>query len=151
MSKQRLYRSKTSRVIGGVSGGIGEFFDIDPVIIRIVFVLLTIFGGSGILIYFIMWIVVPDNPSGGSGFASSEPYTPQDAPEKEEHTEDQKFSRRSRGSLIGGTILIGIGSLVLADRFFPNFYFSDFWPVVLIAVGVVLIVNALNRKNTAPV
>lgn len=151
MSKARLYRSKSSRVIGGVSGGIGEFFDIDPVIIRIIFVLLTIFGGSGILIYVIMWIVIPENPTGGSNFTQPETNTPFQDSDTEQHAENNKFVRRSKGSLIGGVILIGIGTLVLADKFFPVFYIGDFWPIILIAVGIVLIGNSLNRKNIASV
>ena len=60
MEKNRLYRIVNGRVIGGVAGGIAEYFNIDPTIIRIPFILLTIFGGGGVLIYIVMWIVVPE-------------------------------------------------------------------------------------------
>ena len=59
LSGARLYRSETNRVIAGVCGGLGEYFNIDPIIIRIIFILITIFGGSGILIYIILWLVIP--------------------------------------------------------------------------------------------
>lgn len=56
---KRLYRSETNKVLGGVCGGIGEYFSLDPVIIRLAFVIFTLMGGSGILLYLILWIVVP--------------------------------------------------------------------------------------------
>ena len=60
---KRLYRSSTSKMIAGVSGGLAEYFDIDPVIIRLIFVLLAVAGGgSGIPIYIILWIALPLRP-----------------------------------------------------------------------------------------
>lgn len=58
-SFKKLYRSETNRVLAGVAGGIGEYFTIDPTLIRLLFVLLTIFGGGGILLYIILWILIP--------------------------------------------------------------------------------------------
>ena len=60
MAKQ-LYRSTTDKMIAGVCGGLAEYFAIDPVIVRIVAVVL-LFGGPGFLAYVILWIVVPPNP-----------------------------------------------------------------------------------------
>lgn len=61
MEPKRLLRSNTNRVIGGVCGGIGEYFTIDPVIARIIFVLTAIFG-AGFLVYIILWIMMPESP-----------------------------------------------------------------------------------------
>ena|ERR1017187_9763208 len=61
---KRLYRSSTERKIAGVCGGLAEYFDIDPVIMRLIFVFLLLLGvGPIILVYIIFWIVVPENPS----------------------------------------------------------------------------------------
>lgn len=57
---KRLYRSTDQRMIYGVCGGIGEFFDVDPNIIRVIFALLLLFGGSGILLYVALAIILPD-------------------------------------------------------------------------------------------
>lgn len=57
--KRRLYRSPDSRVIAGVCGGLGAYFNIDPVILRIIFVLLLFVNGVGLLAYIILWIAVP--------------------------------------------------------------------------------------------
>jgi len=57
---KRLYRSKKNRVIAGVCGGIGEYFNIDPTLIRLIWILLVFAGGSGILAYIIAWIIIPE-------------------------------------------------------------------------------------------
>ncbi|MDX1902176.1 MAG: PspC domain-containing protein [Gammaproteobacteria bacterium] len=58
----KLYRSRTERMIAGVCGGLAEHFQIDPTWIRLLFVLFFFLGGSALLIYFIMWIIVPLKP-----------------------------------------------------------------------------------------
>jgi phage shock protein C len=55
----RLYRSRTQKMIAGVSGGLGEYFDVDPVLIRLLFVVTTFVSGVGLLAYVVLWIVVP--------------------------------------------------------------------------------------------
>ncbi len=57
---KRLRRSRSNRMIGGVCGGLGDYFDVDPTIIRLVLIGFTLFGGSGILLYIIAWILMPD-------------------------------------------------------------------------------------------
>ncbi len=56
---KRLYRSRKDKILGGVCGGIAEYFNIDPVIIRLLWILLIFVGGSGILAYIIAWIIIP--------------------------------------------------------------------------------------------
>jgi phage shock protein PspC (stress-responsive transcriptional regulator) len=61
---KRLYRSKTDRMIAGVCGGLAEYFNVDPVIIRIIALILLLPGGlPGIIPYVILWIVVPEKPT----------------------------------------------------------------------------------------
>jgi phage shock protein C len=64
----RLTRSKQEKMIAGVCGGLGEYFAIDPVIVRLIFVLGTLTTGIGLLVYPILWLVMP---SGGSGPAAA--------------------------------------------------------------------------------
>ncbi|MFC2150875.1 PspC domain-containing protein [Calditrichota bacterium] len=59
---KRLYRSDEDRIIAGVCGGFGEYFSIDPVIIRLIWIVLVLYGGAGLLAYFIFWIFVPRKP-----------------------------------------------------------------------------------------
>ena len=57
-TSKKLFRSSTNKVIAGVCGGIGEYFDIDPTIVRIVWALCIVIGGMGVLAYLIMWIIM---------------------------------------------------------------------------------------------
>lgn len=57
---RRLYRSRQERKLAGVCGGLGVYFDLDPVFLRLVFLLSILFGGLGVLAYLVMWILVPE-------------------------------------------------------------------------------------------
>jgi phage shock protein PspC (stress-responsive transcriptional regulator) len=61
MAKQ-LFRSRKNRRIAGVCGGLGEHFDMDPIFIRAIFLVSLFFGGLGLLVYIILWILMPDAP-----------------------------------------------------------------------------------------
>jgi phage shock protein C len=63
MSKQ-LYRSRTNRKIAGVCGGLGEYMNLDPTIIRLIWVLLILCAGTGLLAYLIAALIIPENPNG---------------------------------------------------------------------------------------
>jgi phage shock protein C len=60
---KKLYRSLKDRKIAGVCGGIGEYFDTDPTLIRLLAVAFVLAGGSGILAYILAWIIVPEAPA----------------------------------------------------------------------------------------
>ena len=57
---KRLYRSKKERIIGGVCGGIAEYFNVDPTLIRLFWILIIFLGGAGILAYLLAWIIIPE-------------------------------------------------------------------------------------------
>jgi phage shock protein C len=59
---RKLYRSKTNRKLAGVCGGLAQYFNIDATLIRVLFVLLAVLGGSGLVLYLAMWIIVPKEP-----------------------------------------------------------------------------------------
>lgn len=63
--KKQLRRSTENKVIAGVCGGIAEYFDIDPTLIRLAWVLFCALGGSGVLAYIIAAIIIPEAPAGG--------------------------------------------------------------------------------------
>ncbi len=62
MAEKKLVRSTTDKMVAGVCGGLAEYFDIDPTLVRALFVIVTLLGGSGILIYIILWLVMPEGP-----------------------------------------------------------------------------------------
>ena len=58
--EKRLYRSRSDRTLAGICGGIAEYFGWDPTLVRVGWIILTLLGGSGILLYLIMWLVMPE-------------------------------------------------------------------------------------------
>jgi phage shock protein PspC (stress-responsive transcriptional regulator) len=173
-TSKRLYRSRTDSVIAGVSGGLAKYLSIDPIIVRVMFVVLAIFGGGGVLIYIIAWIAVPLEPfetyfnsssysraappdpatSGatGSEFTSTEKTNSEFDntilnPEEEMRRKHTERNERNEGSLIGGIILITLGILFLAGQFIPSINFGDLWPVLLIVVGILIIFGRTRNSR----
>jgi phage shock protein C len=61
-SDNRLYRSRSDRMVAGVCGGLAKYFNVDPTLVRLVFVVLALAGGPGLLLYLVMWIITPIEP-----------------------------------------------------------------------------------------
>jgi phage shock protein PspC (stress-responsive transcriptional regulator) len=59
---RKLYRSRSDRKLAGVCGGLAQYFNLDATLIRVLFVVLAVLGGSGLVIYLLMWILVPEEP-----------------------------------------------------------------------------------------
>lgn len=76
--EKRPYRSRTDRMVGGVCGGLGHYFNVDPSLVRLAFVVLLVFGGSGFLLYLILWVILPEE---GRTYTSSEEATRANAQE----------------------------------------------------------------------
>lgn len=66
-STKKLYRAQQERIVAGVAGGLGEYFNIDPVLVRIIFVALALVHGLGILLYVLFWLIVPNQDGGNIG------------------------------------------------------------------------------------
>lgn len=140
--KEKLYRSRKQKIIAGVAGGLADYFNIDPVIIRIVFVVLTILHGSGILIYFILWIAIPEEP-----FDVAYDINSNNQNEAENiNTNDYPTKKNSSSPrFITGIILIFIGVAFLLNNLIPSFDLSDIFPYMLILAGVLLISNSIKK------
>lgn len=96
MEPRRLYRSREDRWIAGVCGGLGRFFGIDPMPVRIGFIILSFWQGVGVLIYLIMLLIVPEEPASQ---IVTDPHIPQ------EHGADDPEARRVR--ILGVILLLG--------------------------------------------
>mgnify|MGYP001819505562 CR=1 FL=1 len=66
---KKLYRSTKNRMLAGVCGGLAEYFELDPTIIRVLFVLVSVFAGGGILVYIILWLLIPQEPQAAEDVA----------------------------------------------------------------------------------
>ena len=122
---RRLYRSRHDRLIAGVCGGLGQYFDVDPVLVRLVFVVLFFASGLGLLAYIVLALVVPERPAGE---AEPEPTSP---------------VQLERARLIAALLLIGLGGLLLASNLdlIRWSQVQRFWPVLLIALGAALLLR----------
>lgn len=136
---KRIYRSRTQRVIGGVCGGLGEYFNVDPVIVRVIWFILLL-GGVGLIAYIIAWIVIPIEPEGGYVV-------------EENKVEKKKSNGNPR--IFWGTVLIVLGVFFFIREmwYFGNvieqiarFVWRYFFPAFLIALGVYIIAN--TKKNS---
>lgn len=122
----RLTRSRQDRVIAGVCGGLGHYFNLDPVLVRVGFVALTLAAGAGILIYILAAIILPE--------ASLE----------EDHARSD-VATVSQGRLIFGGLLILVGAFLLMREIFPWFSDQVIWATVLIALGLAVVLKGTQR------
>lgn len=114
-----IRRSRDDKVIAGVCGGLGRSFGIDPIWFRLAFVVLTVGGGAGVLLYILAWIIIPEQ-------GENEVLAPRSAVLAKD------------GPLIGGALLVGVGLMLLLDNVFPWFD-RVMWPSLVIVAGIGLI------------
>lgn len=136
-----LYRSETNRVLGGVCGGLGEVFNIDPTLVRILFVLAALFGGSGILFYLVLWVVIPARSKVSN---TSDENIRENINEMKEkvRTFSKDFGVSGKNKHSGaGIVLLVLGIIFLLSNFgyMHWFNFARLWPVFLILFGFLMI------------
>jgi phage shock protein C len=135
---RRLYRSRTESVIGGVCGGVAEYLDVDPSIVRILWAILgLVTGGIFVVLYVVMWIVVPEAPGAESGAAPSA--TSPAAPVRRRGS--------GSGSLVLGLILVAVGAYFLIRQYLPQIDTDLLWPIGLVLLGVVLVAASLRKER----
>jgi phage shock protein C len=149
MQRQGLYRSRKDKVFGGVAGGIARSLNTDPAIVRLIFALMVIVAGGGVLLYLILWIAIPEEPLEfyqESGAAGSENTVNETATQDSPTPKPYYPPRRNNGTLIVGIIFIAVGALFLADRYLPNIHihFHDFWPLIIVFAGIALIASSFT-------
>lgn len=145
---ERLYRSRKNKLLGGVASGLAKYANIDPIIVRIIFIIITFLNGLGFLLYIVLWIVIPEENITGQPEPKQESFSESakvDNPEASATT--NKIRERGNGRVFVGIVLIGLGFIFLVERFFPYFDFEDILPMVLVAVGLLLVVNTFKNKK----
>jgi phage shock protein C len=140
---ERLYRSRTDRILAGVCGGLAERLGVDPSLIRIAWAVLALATAvvPFVVLYVVMAVIVPERPAGVVGSASSG--------EGERPAEGGAPSGRARSedlAVLLGAGLVVVGLVVLLDRWFwIRVDWQLVWPAVLIVIGVLLILQTLRR------
>lgn len=153
---RRLYRSRREEMISGVAGGVAEYLDLDPSIVRVVWaVLALITGGVFFIVYVVMWIVVPQAPDGpeiagatGADPGAAGPSSGWVPPSGWAAQSGRRAHRHSGGgSWVLGLILIGLGSYFLAREYLPDLDLDRLWPLGLVVLGLLFIVVAIRRRD----
>lgn len=156
---KKLYKSRKDKMIAGVSGGLAEYFDIDPVIIRAAFILAAFAWGLSILLYIVLWIIVPykkleplgfDRDGNPIGIEVQDPIgndgNDEDEVDIEQCVQEDIAKQRARRRTFFGIALILIGILFLIDKIFPDFDFSNYWPVLLLILGAYILLKSKKSE-----
>jgi phage shock protein C len=165
--RERLYRSRSDRMIFGVAGGMADWLDLDPSLVRLVWALLVVAGGVGLLLYIIAAIVIPEEPIGaavtaagavpgaavdagpdaaaGMASAAGADATGNDWHARREAHRAARAQRSGNGAMIFGVVLIILGAWFLVDRYL-NIDSALLLPGVLIVLGGALVVGAMSRS-----
>jgi phage shock protein C len=114
-------------VIAGVCGGLGRYFNTDAVWFRLGFVVLTIAGGAGLLIYLIAWLIIPEAAPG-------------------ESLESGPTDIGAQGPVVAGVALVGLGLMLLFNTMVPWFD-RVMWPLAVIAAGTGLLYLGSRREH----
>ena len=141
-ARPQLRRSRTDKILGGVNGGLAEYSGIDPLLWRVGFVALAFAGGTGVLVYLLLWLLMPAGPYGDAPAAVA--------------GRPGKAAKRPAGprspvpGITMAAVLIVIGLLVMVDRFTPlELHPRAFAGSALLVVGLGLIAAAFSRGRTA--
>jgi len=134
--KRRLYRNQTNKVIAGVCSGLGEYLNVDTIVVRLIWILLTLFGGAGVIAYILAYFIIPAKP-----IEIGDPISPQ----------IHDFT----GARIFGIIFVGAGIVILLDNL-DILSFHRWWhmswefvfPGLLILAGIYFLTKRNNISTT---
>lgn len=154
---RKMYRSQTNRMVAGVCGGLGEYLSVDPVFIRLFFVLLTLGQGAGVLIYLILWFVLPSAEVAGAGETISE-HAQQGAAEFADRAREMgqelresAMSPNPQSRLFVGLILILVGGVFLLRNlnivWLQWLNFSVLWPILLVLGGLLMLFRGIQTEG----
>ena len=144
---KKLYRSKTNRIIFGICGGLGEYFKMDPLIFRILFILLGLLQGIGILLYLILAFVIPGGTDNTAGEEQDKDFVEKISKNArglaDEVTDKNSWLSSPRNML--GLIILIIGLMLLTQSLFPGVFVGTFiaiiLPLAIIIVGAAFIIK----------
>ena len=145
MENIKLYRSNSDRMVGGVCGGLGTFLNIDPIFVRLLFVLLLFGSEFGFILYLLLWIIIPEE---GKAYGFKDDSLGDKVKSMGDDIQQAVTQPHPQAGIIMGVGLIVIGGFLFLDNLnlsWMNWIDLDIiWPILLIVGGVVL----LFRKKT---
>ena len=151
MENRKLRRNPMNRVIGGVCSGLADFLGVDVALMRIAFVIAFLFASFGFWLYIILWIVLPESQqttdNGQQSFGQSQGQSQSQSQSHSPQSESVSVSKSESKvkSIFAGAFIILIGLLFLVNNFIPINWVWKLWPLILVAIGVVMIVTASKK------
>jgi phage shock protein PspC (stress-responsive transcriptional regulator) len=140
MENIKLYRSNSDRMVGGVCGGLGTFLNIDPIFVRLLFVLLLFGSEFGFILYLLLWIIIPEE---GKAYGFKDDSLGEKVKSMGDDIQQAVTQPHPQAGIIMGLGLIVIGGFLFLDRLnlsWMNWIDLDIlWPILLIVGGVVLL------------
>ncbi len=144
--KEKLYRSRKDAMLAGVCGGLGEYFGIDTNLVRLVFILLAVANGVGVLIYFALWLIVPRTEGAATARETIEIGAEEIAEKARSIGEDMRavaHHRRAEAGVFLGLALIALGAIFLMRNLGVTWLhwlgFDVLWPALLVIAGLVFL------------
>lgn len=143
---KKLERNPMNKVIGGVCSGLAEYFNLDVALVRVLFVIALLFASFGFWLYVILWIVIPERK------ISFDFNNTQQSEDQNQQYEDQSSdvtaedNKQKTKTVFAGVFVVLIGVIFLINNFIPISWVWKLWPLVLVSIGVIMIVNA-SKKN----
>ncbi len=141
---KKMYRLDKDRILGGVCGGVAEYFEMEASLVRLIFSVLILFGGWGGIIYLILWILLPMKyePEAFTYQSKQHNFNQNNMENQSKNSGKENNENQSgKNALLGGILLIVLGLLFLMDKLIPDIHFRDVWPVILIVIGVIMVFN----------
>ncbi len=159
--EKKLYRSRSDRMIAGVCGGLGEYLEVDPVWIRLFFVVLLFATGFGFWAYLVLWIIIPDEKRVGLAPGDTVQANVQEMADRarelgqslqrsfqnsrEAATEGEAETSSSGAAVVGAAfIILGTFLLLREVGILAWFDWSLMWPLLLILIGSAMLVTRLR-------
>ena len=147
--EKKLYRSRTSRMIAGVCGGVGEYLNVDPTIVRLFFILLAVSIGIGVVLYFLLWIIIPSEDArtttlGETALSGAEEIADHARTVGDELRQVVRNPTPQVVTLIGGGLIIVGFFALLHNLSLPwlRWLRADvFWPSLFILAGLALLIR----------
>ncbi len=135
---KKLVRSQESGVIAGVCSGLARYFEVDPVLVRLVFIALAFVNGLGVLGYLILWLIVPDESHRELEGEEVVRANVSDIGQRARQL-GSRIREAPQGSAVVGILLVALGAMFLIHQFLPGVTAGLIWPVALIVIGAYLL------------
>lgn len=140
---KKLYRSRKNKIIGGVCAGLGNYFDLDPTLIRVLFVVFAFLNGFSILLYLILLVVIPKEPIQTT--QDEFVIEPSEYIKDETLSPEQSIPSKSNLRIFFGVLLLALGFIFLLENFIPMFDFDILFPIFMILAGIYLLYDSIKK------